>query len=88
MPKSINYQNELDITKYMSYNDGKPIKYKLLTICSHMGSSGSFGHYIAYCRHKENGKWYQFNDAFVSEFKPEEIINGGDPYLLLYEKID
>jgi len=88
MPKSINYQNELDITKYMSYNDGKPIKYKLLTICSHMGSSGSFGHYIAYCRHKENGKWYQFNDAFVSECRQEEIINGGDPYLLLYEKID
>ena len=88
MPKSINYQNELDITKYMSYNVGKPIKYKLLTICSHMGSSGSFGHYIAYCKQKENGKWYQFNDAFVSECKPEEIINGGDPYLLLYEKID
>ena len=88
MPKSINYQNELDITKYMSYNDGKPIKYKLLTICSHMGSSGSFGHYIAYCKQKENGKWYQFNDAFVSECKQEEIINGGDPYLLLYEKID
>ena len=39
-------------------------------------------------KHKENGKWHQFNDAFVSECKPEEIINGGDPYLLLYEKID
>ena len=89
MPKSVKYGETIDITKYLSFDYGKPIKYKILGICSHLGISGSSGHYIAYCRNKQNEKWYQFNDLFVTQCKPEEIINnGGNPYLLLYEKLD
>ena len=88
MPKSVKYGETIDITKYMSFDYGKPIKYKILGICSHLGISGSSGHYIAYCRNKQNGKWFQFNDSFVTQCKPEEINNGGNPYLLLYEKLD
>ena len=88
MPKSVKYGDTIDITKYMSFDYGKPIKYKILGICSHLGISGSSGHYIAYCRNKQDGKWYQFNDSFVTQCKLEEINNGGNPYLLLYEKLD
>ena len=88
MPKSVKYGETIDITKYMSFDYGKPIKYKILGICSHLGISGSSGHYIAYCRNKQNGKWYQFNDSFVTQCKLEEINNGGNPYLLLYEILD
>jgi len=88
MPKSIKYDDEIDITKYLNWDYGKPVKYKILGICSHYGDSGSYGHYIAFCRNKQNSKWYQFNDAMVSECGKEEIKNGGTPYLLLYERID
>ena len=88
MPKSIKYDDEIDITKYLNWDFGKPLKYKILGICSHYGDSGSYGHYIAFCRNKQNSKWYQFNDAMVSECGKEEIKNGGTPYLLLYERID
>ena len=88
IPKFVKYDDEIDITKYVSFNFGKPIKYKILGVCSHSGYSGRFGHYVAFCKHKENLKWYKFNDSIVSESRKEEIIYFGDPYLLLYEKIE
>ena len=88
MPRSIKYDDEIDITKYLNFDYGKPSKYKILGICSHFGDSGSYGHYIAFCRNKQNSKWYKFNDAMVSECGVEEIKRSGNPYLLLYEKID
>ena len=88
MPKFIKYDDEIDITKYLNDYSGKPIRYKILGICSHFGDSGSYGHYIAFCRNKQNSKWYKFNDAMVSECGTEEIKRSGNPYLLLYEKIE
>ena len=88
MPKYVKYDDVIDITKYLSFNYGKPIRYKILGICSHSGQSGRFGHYIAFCRNKNNSKWFKFNDSLVSECGTKEISNGGDPYLLLYEKIE
>ena len=88
MPKFIKYDDEIDITKYLNDYSGKPIRYKILGICSHFGDSGSYGHYIAFCRNKQNSKWYKFNDAMVSECGIEEIKRSGNPYLLLYEKIE
>ena len=88
MPRSIKYDDVIDITKYLSFNYGSPSKYKITGICSHFGESGSYGHYIAFCRNKENSKWYQFNDSLVTECRREDIINGGNPYLLLYERIE
>ena len=88
MPKFIKYDDEIDITKYLNDYSGKHIRYKILGICSHFGDSGSYGHYIAFCRNKQNSKWYKFNDAMVSECGIEEIKRSGNPYLLLYEKIE
>ena len=88
MPKNVKYDDVIDITKYLSFDYGKPIRYKILGICSHSGQSGRFGHYIAFCRNKNNSKWFKFNDSLVSECGTKEISNGGDPYLLLYEKIE
>ena len=88
MPRSIKYDDVIDITKYLSINFGSPSKYKITGICSHFGESGSYGHYIAFCRNKENSRWYQFNDSLVTECRREDIANGGNPYLLLYERIE
>ena len=87
MPSSIKYDHEIDITKYLSFNYGRKVKYRIMSVCSHYGISGSFGHYIAYCRDR-NSKWYQFNDSIISECDANQIRYGGNPYLLLYERID
>ena len=89
MPKTINYDEQIDITRFIS-NQGEKIKgarYQILGVCSHYGDSGSYGHYIAYCRNKINKTWYKFNDSMVSTCTKEEIKYGGNPYLLLYERI-
>ena len=89
MPKTINYDEQIDITRFISNQDEKIIgaRYQILGVCSHYGDSGSYGHYIAYCRDKKNKTWYKFNDSMVSTCTKEEIKYGGNPYLLLYERI-
>ena len=61
--------------------------YNLIGVCKHLGRSGSSGHYIAYCKNKENNIWYKFNDSIVTPVKKKSEISEGNPYLLLYEKI-
>ena len=89
MPKTINYDEQIDITRFISNQDEKikGARYQILGVCSHYGDSGSYGHYIAYCRNKKNKTWYKFNDSMVSTCTKEEIKYGGNPYLLLYERI-
>ena len=89
MPKTINYDEQIDVTRFISNQDekNKGARYQILGVCSHYGDSGSYGHYIAYCRNKINKTWYKFNDSMVSTCTKEEIKYGGNPYLLLYERI-
>ena len=86
MPSSINYDEEIDITRFINKPESI-IKYRILCVCSHYGDSGSYGHYIAFCKNIKGSKWYKFNDSIVSPCSKEEIKYGGNPYLLLYEKI-
>ena len=86
IPSNIKLDDEIDITKYVNFNFGFPIKYRLIGICTHIGSSGSYGHYIAYCKHP-SGRWFIFNDSKVNEVSKNSICSG-NPYLLLYEKIN
>ena len=76
----------IDITKYINFDFGKRIKYQISGICTHLGSSGSSGHYIAFCRNK-SGKWYNFNDSSCSESDRNTAFTQGNPYLLIYEQI-
>ena len=76
----------IDITQYVNFNFGKKLLYQIAGVCTHLGSSGPSGHYIAYCRNKMNGLWYNFNDSNVRQCSKDEIYNGS-PYLLLYEQI-
>ena len=85
-PSQVNFDEIIDITKFVCFDFGAPIKYKIMGVCTHLGSSGSYGHYIAYCKHRETGEWYNFNDSSCRKCNQSEIY-GGSPYLLLYEKI-
>ena len=85
-PRSVKFGEELDITKYVNLNFGCAIKYRIIGVCTHFGDSGSYGHYIAFCRNRNNGKWYVFNDSSCKECSKNSIYSG-NPYLLLYERI-
>ena len=76
----------IDITQFIDFNFGKKIMYQISGVCTHLGSSGPSGHYIAYCKNKQTGLWYNFNDSYVRQCSKDEIYNGS-PYLLLYEQI-
>ena len=84
--KKLIFNHEIDLKEYLSLYWGQKTKYKLVAICTHLGESGSTGHYITYCLNKEDNKWYKFNDSYVNRCEEEDIYNGS-PYLLLYEMI-
>nr|CAB3267563.1 ubiquitin carboxyl-terminal hydrolase 47-like [Phallusia mammillata] len=58
-----------------------PYVYELFSIMVHSGSAAG-GHYYAYIKSFENGRWYSFNDQIVSPVTRTEIEKtfGGSPY--------
>ena len=84
--KQLIFDELIDITSFINFDFGKKIIYQISGVCTHLGSSGPTGHYIAYCRNKQTGMWYNFNDSFVRLCDKNEIYRGS-PYLLVYEQI-
>ncbi len=63
------------------------MKYDLCAVSNHYGSL-AFGHYTAYCRNVETGKWYDFNDSSVNEIDdPQEVVTSA-AYVLYYIRKD
>ena len=85
-PNLIEFDQTIDITKYVNLDFEVPIKYNIIGVCTHLGYSGSFGHYIAFCKNKQTEEWYNFSDSSCIKCKASDISKGS-PYLLLYEKI-
>ena len=85
-PSSVEFDEEIDITKFVDFDFENRIRYKIISVCTYYGFSGDYGHYIVFCRNKKNNIWYEFNDSFYSQCSKKEIY-GGSPYLLLYERI-
>ena len=86
-PKKINFGGLIDITGFTDNMNKCPnIQYKLIAVSTHIGKSGSTGHYITFCQNNEN-KWYEFNDSSVTETK-FEYVNSNSPYILIYKKTD
>ncbi|CAB3405517.1 unnamed protein product [Caenorhabditis bovis] len=65
--------------------------YELKGIITHKGRSSNDGHYVAWIRSSEDGKWRLFDDDDVSVVDEEAVLKtagGGDwhsAYLLVYE---
>ena len=85
-PSKIEFDEEIDITKFVEFDYKQKIRYRIIGVCTHYGHSGSYGHYVAFCRNTQTNTWYEFNDSFCSECNKKEIYRGS-PYLLLYERI-
>ena len=86
LPSSIEFDEEIDITNFVDYDYKEPIKYKIIGVFSYYRGSGENSEYIAFCKNKETGAWFKFNDSFYSECNENEIYEES-PYFLLYERI-
>ena len=86
----MDFQNTIDITNYVIEKDNPRIIYNLYGVITHLGESGPNAHFVATCKSPVDGKWYRYNDAFVtpiSDFN-KDVYNFGVPYILFYEKIN
>ena len=84
--KELIFSHEIDLKNYLGYYFGQKSKFKLVAVCTHIGSSGAYGHYIAYCLNNQNGSWYKFNDSSCN-MSDKYQLKGNSPYLLIYELI-
>ena len=85
-PTSIDFGSSIYITKEFLNPGIDSANYDLVAVSSHIGSSGSMGHYIAFCK-DPNHNWHKFNDSSHSFCKFEDTYNYS-PYLLIYKKIN
>jgi uncharacterized protein YcgL (UPF0745 family) len=80
----------LNIDKYIIDKSQNNNNYELICVLTHLGPSGMSGHFIAFCKSPNDGKWYCYNDATVTEIdNPTENDNGefeSVPYVLFYQK--
>jgi hypothetical protein len=61
--------------------------YDLYAVSNHYGSL-AFGHYTAYAKNCETGKWYDFNDSSVSELDGSHEVVSPAAYVLFYIRKD
>ena len=78
------FEEYLDISNFVYYNNRCPTKYELIGIVTHFGPSSMDGHFIAFCKSFKNNKWYKYNDALVDPSNFREAQSTGVPYILFY----
>ncbi|KAJ5102541.1 hypothetical protein N7532_003070 [Penicillium argentinense] len=84
----INFPLEgLDMRRYITGpHNGKPLLYDLIGVDNHMGSM-SGGHYTAYCKNFEDGRWYSYNDGCVDDIEnSKQRVVSPSAYILFYRR--
>ena len=80
----------LDLSPYVLSTQQKQehsMLYDLYAVSNHYGSL-AFGHYTAYAKNHETGKWHDFNDSSVNDvFDQSEVVSSG-AYVLYYIRKD
>ena len=82
----VNFPEVLNLLNYVSAKQGVTAM-KLYAVICHFGESSMSGHFIAYCRHRINKKWYIYNDSIVKECKEPNPYYNGMPYILFYQAV-
>ena len=84
-PVKISYPQEIDLHRYVETNIDNNYYY-LRCIITHLGESGTGGHYIAFCFLENRQKWFKFNDSIVTESDFNTASTFGDSYVLFYKR--
>ena len=80
----IQFEEHLNLKKYIFKNEESPYSYELVGVISHLGSNDIGGHFIAYCKNSYDCEWYQYNDDQVTKSSFQEICKIGLPLVLFY----
>ncbi len=81
----VKFPETLNLEKYV-IQQKTGYMYDLYGVICHLGPSSMGGHFIAFCRHRFNNKWYKYNDSIVTECQNNEFLYGV-PYILFYQRI-
>ncbi|XP_041982812.1 ubiquitin carboxyl-terminal hydrolase 8 isoform X2 [Aricia agestis] len=73
---------DLDMRQFSLQSSDNPSFYNLYAVSNHYGSMEG-GHYTAYCKSSEFGKWHKFDDHVVTEIPPSEVKSSA-AYILFY----
>ncbi|KAK9502828.1 hypothetical protein O3M35_011527 [Rhynocoris fuscipes] len=86
--KHISVKQTLDMTKYIhpSHPPGCPLKYKLVSMVSHLGQSANCGHYTAIGQ-SAAGSYYHFDDSVVRPVPLQNVLNT-NAYIIMYELVE
>nr|XP_039248536.1 ubiquitin carboxyl-terminal hydrolase 2-like isoform X1 [Styela clava] len=82
LSNEVDFPSRLEITSPVST---APASFNLYAVSNHSGSCYG-GHYTAYCKHVESGKWYSFNDSLVSAMSSSSV-QSKEAYVLFYENL-
>lgn len=80
----------LDMSPYVMSSQQKQqqsMLYDLYAVSNHYGSL-AFGHYTAYAKNPETGKWHDFNDSTVTEVDDPSELASPAAYVLYYIRKD
>lgn len=77
---------DLCISSYVINPAQRQVSYDLIGVINHYGSM-SGGHYTAYCRNKDTGSWFCFNDNTVTPIHQEQVVSSS-AYVLFYSRND
>ncbi|XP_026523596.1 ubiquitin carboxyl-terminal hydrolase 15 isoform X2 [Notechis scutatus] len=78
--------NDLDMSEFLINPNAGPCRYNLIAVSNHYGGMGG-GHYTAFAKNKDDGKWYYFDDSSVSTASEEQIVSKA-AYVLFYRRQD
>ena len=82
----VNFPEDLNLLNFVAFKNGKTF-FRLYAVICHLGESSMSGHFVAYCRHRQNNKWYKYNDSFVTECTEPLEYTKGMPYILFYKAL-
>ncbi|KAF8966337.1 hypothetical protein BDZ97DRAFT_1809088 [Flammula alnicola] len=74
----------VDVEELKLGNLDEPLVYDLFGVDEHIGGLGG-GHYRAYASNHITGKWYHFDDSYVTQARASESVNA-NAYLLFYRR--
>ncbi|KAI1905468.1 hypothetical protein AGOR_G00016510 [Albula goreensis] len=77
---------DLDMTEFLINPNAGPCTYDLIAVSNHYGGMGG-GHYTAFAKSKDDGKWYYFDDSSVSPANEDQIVSKA-AYVLFYQRRD
>ncbi|XP_069620608.1 ubiquitin carboxyl-terminal hydrolase 15 isoform X2 [Ranitomeya imitator] len=78
--------SDLDMSKFLINPNAGPSCYNLIAVSNHYGGMGG-GHYTAFAKNKDDGKWYYFDDSSVSTASEDQIVSKA-AYVLFYQRQD